>query len=217
MLVPTRHLPPVDGASVGECLEGPGPPGVRPHAHSRVVEISQDGPRRHDEWASDMKRVRDSAFGHSPLTIAERLSRRRRYFAESGRYPQALTKHQCWTGQGRTQRRTRRLRMGVSRFRRRCVGVHRRRWCSCRPAGERSWSGAHRRDRRMAAQERRRTRIRTCYGRADGTHFRASQNCVQTLVSMGMTLSVRYCNERRRMAREPQVVRAPYRRLSAAS
>jgi GNAT superfamily N-acetyltransferase len=97
MLVPTRHLPPVDGSSVGECLEGPGPPGVRPHAHSRVVEISQDGPRRHDEWASDMKRVRDSAFGHSPLTIAERLSRRRRYFAESGRYPQALTKHQCWT------------------------------------------------------------------------------------------------------------------------
>jgi GNAT superfamily N-acetyltransferase len=60
------------------------------------VEIIRDGPRRHEEWDADMKRVRDSAFGHSRLTIAERLSRRRRHWAESGRYPKALRTHECW-------------------------------------------------------------------------------------------------------------------------
>lgn len=44
-----------------------------------------------------MKRVRDSAFGHSRLTITQRLSRRRRYFAESGRYPHLLTTLECWS------------------------------------------------------------------------------------------------------------------------
>lgn len=61
------------------------------------MKISRDGPRRHEEWPTDMKRVRDSAFRHSPLTFAERLTRRRRYWAESGRYPHLLTTYNCWT------------------------------------------------------------------------------------------------------------------------
>jgi predicted N-acetyltransferase YhbS len=61
------------------------------------VEIIRDGPRRHEQWEADMKRVRDSAFGHSPLTIAQRLSRRDRYSAESGRYPHLLTTRECWS------------------------------------------------------------------------------------------------------------------------
>jgi ribosomal protein S18 acetylase RimI-like enzyme len=61
-----------------------------------MVEIIRDGPRRHDEWEADMKRVRDSAFGYPRLTIAERLSRRRRHWAESGRYPRMFKTRECW-------------------------------------------------------------------------------------------------------------------------
>lgn len=68
-----------------------------PRGHDRIVEINRDGPRRHDEWSTDMKRVRDSAFAHPPLTFMERLSRRRRYWAESGRYPHLLRTRECWT------------------------------------------------------------------------------------------------------------------------
>ena len=61
------------------------------------MEIVCDGPRCHEEWAADMKRVRDSAFDHPPLSILQRLTRRRRYRAEVGRYPHLLTRRECWT------------------------------------------------------------------------------------------------------------------------
>lgn len=60
------------------------------------MNIVQDGPRRPAEWGEDMKRVRDSAFGLPKLSVFERLSARRRFRAESDRYPVALTRHECW-------------------------------------------------------------------------------------------------------------------------
>lgn len=89
---------PAHGSSFGEFVGGQAAEcQTQSSVHNRVVEISRDGPRRYDEWPTDMKRVRDSAFGHSPLTIAERFSRRRRRLAEVGRYPHAFTAHRCWT------------------------------------------------------------------------------------------------------------------------
>lgn len=60
------------------------------------MDIVRSGPRRSAEWPAEMKRVRDSAFGYPPLTAWERLSRRRRFVAESGRYPHMLTRRDCW-------------------------------------------------------------------------------------------------------------------------
>jgi GNAT superfamily N-acetyltransferase len=41
--------------------------------------------------------MRDSAFDHPPLSILQRLTRRRRDRAEVGRYPHLLTRRECWT------------------------------------------------------------------------------------------------------------------------
>jgi GNAT superfamily N-acetyltransferase len=43
-----------------------------------------------------MRRVRDSAFEQKRLPWRDRLSRRRRYLAECGRYPYLLTRNDCW-------------------------------------------------------------------------------------------------------------------------
>ena len=60
------------------------------------MKIIRDGPKRYSAWPGDMKHVRDSGFGHSPLPLRQRLSRRRRFDAESGRYPHMLTRRDCW-------------------------------------------------------------------------------------------------------------------------
>lgn len=61
------------------------------------MQIIRDGPRRHDTWPDDMRRVRDSAFDLPPKRLGDRLTRRRRYHWEAGRYPHLLTRHECWT------------------------------------------------------------------------------------------------------------------------
>lgn len=64
------------------------------------IEVIRDGPRRHDAWSADMRRVRDSAFPVDPLPWFERLWRRRRRL-HADRYPVALTRRPCWTVLGK--------------------------------------------------------------------------------------------------------------------
>lgn len=71
-------------------------PGQHSSSPLEFLHLIHDGPRRHEIWPSDMRRVYDSAFRQPRIRFRNRLTRGRRYYAMT-RYPNALRRHKCWT------------------------------------------------------------------------------------------------------------------------
>jgi ribosomal protein S18 acetylase RimI-like enzyme len=71
--------------------------GVTNAAIMARMDVIRDGPRRHEHWPQDLRRVRDSAFGLPRSSFVRRLTRARRYVDNSSRYPPRLCRLECWT------------------------------------------------------------------------------------------------------------------------